>query len=882
MPIHHLFYALFLLPGNQYYCCMNWRLLLAGLWLPIAACHTVKKTVTEPTRELEGVVVSANNNPMDIFRESAPRTWDILHTRVALNFNYSEKTAEGRAWLTLTPYCCPQDSLVLDAKSMQIDSVAWREENGSFKNIAFKYEDDKLIIHRKVNRAYNQAGQGKEEQVYIRYKAMPYADSNGGGSAAITEARGLYFINTDFSIPGKPAQIWTQGETESNSHWMPTIDKPNERFTTQLELTVPDSFKTLSNGAFIISKKEASGLRTDTWKMALPIQAYAVMFAIGNYTIVKDNPWRGKEVSYYVEPAYAPYAKLIFRHTPEMMEFFSNVTGVPYPWNKYSQVIARDYVSGAMENTSASLFGEFVNQNDRENEDKNFEDIVSHELFHQWFGDYVTMESWSHLTLSESFANYGEQLWRKHYYGAAFADELALDDLRGYLASTERSDPELVRFHYRDKEDMFDRVSYNKGGAILRYLHGLIGDSLFYKSMNLYLTANALQSTEAAHWRLAVEAATGRDWNWFFNQWYHRAGHPELVVDYDYDDARNQLTVTVRQENKPDSNHRYRLPLKVGIIQGTAVTIADWELKKRVERFSYAYVNGQRPVVVPDYYAWLPGIIDDHKTPSQWLTQFRYANGYVHKRKALNAVRKSLADSASKAIFTLALTDTLESIRVQALNLLAAKPIQEHFRQQVGYMAVQDRSNKVRTAAFNCLGEWKVNTLKTEMLQAVDDRSYAVAGAALQALYVVDEQEAYAKAKQMLGTNPRAALAQGIWQVIAEEGRDSDFVVFEARADEVYGQRRVSLATHVANYARHVKDSGVFNKSLALLDKLYDVENIYKQSVFYSVIGPLSSLKGTGKGKDNSRADEAKALLQKWINSMKDKNTAQVSLDRNF
>lgn len=878
--LHHLFYALFLMGGNHYHCPMNWRSLLAGLWLPIAACHTVKKTTAEQPRELEAIVISANNNPMDIFRESAPRTWDILHTRVALSFNYKEKTADGRAWLTLTPYCCSQDSLVLDAKSMQIDSVAWREANGAFQQIGFRYEDDKLVIHRAVSKPDQQAG--KEQQVYIRYKAMPYADSNSGGSAAITEARGLYFINTDFSIPGKPAQIWTQGETESNSHWMPTIDKPNERFTTQLELTVPDSFKTLSNGALISSKKGSPGLRTDTWKMDLPIQAYAVMLAVGNYTIVKDNAWRGKEVSYYVEPAYAPYARLIFKHTPEMMEFFSNVTGVPYPWNKYSQVIARDYVSGAMENTSASLFGEFVNQNDREYEDKNYEDIVSHELFHQWFGDYVTMESWSHLTVSESFANYGEQLWRKHYYGDASADELALDDLRGYLSGTDRADPILVRFHYRDKEEMFDHVSYKKGGAILRYLHGLIGDALFYKSMNLYLTANALQSTEATHWRLAVEAATGRDWNWFFNQWYHRAGHPELTVDYKYDDAKGEVTVTVRQEKQGDSNQVYRLPLKAGIIRGEALTVVDWELKKRVESFTYAYVNGQRPCIIPDYYAWLPGTIDDRKTPAQWLAQYRYGNGYIPKRKALNAVRKSLSDSSAKALLTAALADTMVTIRVQALNLLATKPVQQPFQQQVIYMAVQDGSNKVRAAAFNCMGEWKVNTLKTEMLQAVDDRSYAVAGAALEALYVVDELAAYDKAKQMLSTSPKAALERSIWRVIAEEGKETDLAIFEAKADEVYGQRRVSLAAHLANYARHVKDTAVFHKSLALLDKLYDVENIYKQSVFYSVIGPLSSLKETGKGKDNSRAERAKALLQQWINGMKDKNTAQISLDRTF
>jgi aminopeptidase N len=183
---------------------------------------------------------------------------------------------------------------------------------------------------------------------------MPYA-SETGGSAAITDDRGLYFINTDDKIEGKPAQIWTQGETESNSHWLPTIDKPNMRTTIQLELTVPNIYKTLGNGA-LVSSMDKGDKRTDIWRMDKPIQVYAIMFAIGDFAIAKDK-WKGREVNYYVEPAYAPYARKMFQYTPEMIEFFSNVTGVEYPWNKYSQVVVRDYVSGAMENTSASLFG---------------------------------------------------------------------------------------------------------------------------------------------------------------------------------------------------------------------------------------------------------------------------------------------------------------------------------------------------------------------------------------------------------------------------------------------------------------------------------------------------------------------------------------------
>jgi aminopeptidase N len=815
---------------------------------------------------------------------------------VALSFNYQEKTAEGRAWLQVRPYCCTQDSLVLDAKSMLIDTVLWIENNHS-STVPFVYGHDRLSIRkRSVYPAAIRPGPGTKPQpaqVYIHYTAMPYADSNSGGSAAISEARGLYFINTDNAIPGKPVQIWTQGETESNSHWMPTIDKPNERFTVRLDLTVPDTFQTLSNGFLLETKNAPRGLRTDTWVMREEIQAYAVMFAIGRYSIVKDK-WRDKEVAYYVEPEYAPYARLMFRHTPEMIEYFSTITGVDFPWNKYSQIVARDYVSGAMENTTASLFGEFMNQNAREVADNNYEDVVSHELFHQWFGDYVTAESWSNLTLSESFANYGEQLWRRYRYGAASADELAREDLQKYLRSTENGqDPELVRYYYRDKEDMFDRISYNKGGAILGYLHGLIGDTLFYQSMNRYLTANALRSAEASQWRHAIEGATGKDWNWFFNQWYYRGGHPELDIRYDYNDAAQQLKVTVRQQPSPDTTRLYRLPLKAGIAYGTGVQVIDWLVKSRMETFTYPYKDGVRPVFIPDYTHWLPGSITEHKDPAQWLAQYNAVSDYRNKRKAIAACYGKLPAATATTVFNKALNDTTEGIRRYALGLLAALENEQNvFTSHVQYLAVQDASRKVRAAAFNVLSSWKISAARNDMEKAIGDSSYLVAGAALEGLAALDQEAAYIKAKTILPAHPKSTLEEAVWSTIAAQGAAADLYVFENKADQVYGLRRVSLASHLASYLAHVKDEQVFSNGLALLAKLYNDEHIpnYRQAIYDAALSSSETYRtaysrassATGKALIRKHAAAVQSAIRPWIRNQKEQALQEDFLDKAF
>ncbi|MEI9958386.1 MAG: M1 family aminopeptidase [Ferruginibacter sp.] len=264
---------------------------------------------------------------------------------------------------------------------------------------------------------------------------------------------------------------------------------------------------------------------------------------MGEYAIIKDK-YKNKEVSYYVEKEYAPYARQIFGNTPEMISFFSKATGVDFPWQKYAQITGRDYIFGAMENTSATLHEENSQQDARQLVDGNaWEDIIAHELFHQWFGDYVTTESWSNTTVNESFADYSETLWNEYKYGKEAGLATSYNDLKNYLGNPANADVDLVRFKYNKVFDVFDAVSYQKGGCILNMLRNYVGDSAFFKSLNLYLTTNKFKSGEAQNLRLAFEEVTGQDMNWFFNQWYYNHGHPKLDITYDYDAANKTAKV---------------------------------------------------------------------------------------------------------------------------------------------------------------------------------------------------------------------------------------------------------------------------------------------------------------------------------------------------
>ncbi len=821
---------------------------------------------------LDTLTVTAKSG--DPYRAAANKVWEIMHSRVSLTFDWNEKTADANEWITLHPYFYATDTLLLDAKSMNIQRVELIKGQLTWP-VAFTYHNDSLKIN--FNKLYTAAD---AISLHIVYKAMPYS-SITGGSAAITDDRGLYFINTDHKIPGKPSQIWTQGETESNSHWMPTIDKPNTRFTTEIELLVPDTMQTLSNGALVLSTKEQGGMRKDIWKMDKPIQAYAVMFAIGKFTIIKDH-WKNKEVNYYVEPRFAAYGRKIFNNTPEMIEYFSNITGVEYPWNKYDQVIVRDYVSGAMENTSASLFGEFMNENFREIADKNFEDVVSHELFHQWFGDYVTCESWSNITVNESFANYSEQLWRRHKYGDASADKLANDDLHKYLSVTNTTDPTLVRFYYNDREAVFDRISYEKGGAILGYLNKLMGDAAFYKAMNIYLTRNALHSAEATNWRLAVEEATGQDWNWFFNEYYYHGGHPVLDIHYNFNDSIQQLAVTVTQVQK-DTDMVYRLPLKAAILYNTdGKTVVDWNLNKRTEKFVYAYKDSVRPMVIPDYNHMLAGTYKENKRMGDWLKQYGTCDDYVNKKLAVSAAFKDLDDATAQAIVGLALKDKFPYITEYALNSLSDvknEKLRKKWQAQVLYLAVNGNTNAVRANALNVLGEWEVEEAKPELVAAIKDSSYMVAGTALDALWEIDSVQAYNLAKGLIGSRPQGDEQAAIWSVIGRMANEDDIQIFQKASLHLYGANKFQFAIGLMYYLRRIKNDVVFDEAVNVMAGLASNESIrmYRMGLasFLYNVGKTYLEKSKHEHKeerqhDDQRIELIRGYLQRLDDSEKD------------
>jgi aminopeptidase N len=828
-----------------------------------------RSTNETQSRILEEITVTGTkkNAPVYPYQESQTRSMDLLHTRLYLRFDYSKQHVLGKAALSFKPYFYDQKTLELDAHMFLLHRVALLGKKGDTSDLKYSYDDE--VIRIELNRTYSR---NDTFSIWIDYTARPN-DVTSAGSSAISDAKGLYFINPLKEDPSKPRQIWSQGETQSNSGWFPTIDYPNEKMTQEIYLTVDETDVTLSNGLLIYSSNNPDKTRTDYWSQKLPSAPYLTMIAIGEFTETKDF-WRDSvEVNYYLEKEYKPYAELIFGSTPEMMECFSKRLGVDYPWEKFSQIVVRDFVSGAMENTSAVVHFQLVQHDTREHLDNTWEDIIAHELFHHWFGDLVTCESWSNIPLNESFATYGEYLWYEYKYGKMRADYDFDTNLKAYLNQKAAAKKNLIRFHYRTREDMFDVVSYQKGSRVLHMLRNYVGDDAFFASLKLYLDRNRFKTVEIHDLRLAFEEVTGEDLNWFFNQWFLNNGHPVLDITYSYAENGNGVTVAVKQLQDTLQYGVYKLPVNIDIYtNGKAdrhlvwVDNSNWSQSFKTDaKVELAHFDADNMLLAE---------IDENKSITNYYYQFEHAPLYMDKNKAVDAIIESHIDSLTPRLVTMingALRHEFFGLRELGVELVAALPdsAQLQFEQQLTTIALHDNKATVRCDAMVLLRGMNPEKHKQLFIAATNDSSYTVIGCALYAIADFDSKLALQLADKYLDNNS-GKLQMTISALIAEEATTDYTEYFESQLNK----KNIYTYAILSNYALYLQrqDSSTVLKTLPGLRRSFlagdqNMKSYFTENILKVIKVPyedkLREAEEGLKTKKLSEADKNKWLAQK-------------------
>ena len=851
------------------------KLIVGALFFTLVACGT--KTEKNPTSIAEDAVsleqddIKLNDAPTEraIYRESETILTDLVHTKLEVNFDWTNSTMNGVATITAKPHFYSTDSLILDGKGMKINGVKLA---GSALN--YTYKDDFLRI--KLNKEYTK---DQKYTVVIDYVAQPET-VNAEGSAAIAGAKGLYFINPTGEDKSKMPQIWTQGETESSSVWFPTIDSPNAKTTQEIYITVEDKFVTLSNGKFMGSTT-ADGKRTDHWKQDLPHSTYLFMMGIGEFKVVKDSYTRPDgtkmEVNYYVEPEWEQYAKDIFGETPEMIRFFSQRLGVEYPWDKYHQIVVRDYVSGAMENTGAVIFGDFAYKNKRELLDANDQSTIAHELFHHWFGDLVTAESWSNLTLNESFANYSQYLWDEHRFGLDEADYQAEGEADGYYQSAQSQGyHDLVWFDYDDKEQMFDGHSYNKGGRILHMLRNYIGDDAFFEGIRVYLTDNKFKAAEFHHLRLAFEEVTGEDLNWFFNQWYTASGHAVLTFGHAVSADGKSVSVTVEQKQDLDKTPIFKLPVQMAVFDEKGKHVHKVVIDQVNQSFTFPVSGALKGIHFDDQHMLLAKLKDD-KSIEEGIFQFYNGGRFASRRDGFLLGTKDKTEVGQKLILD-ALKDPFWNIRLLATGKVSRLK-DENLNKGIAILKVMvanDKEASVRAAALNVLAK----ELKGEELSAIykdrisNDQSYTVVSTALKNYGKVNPEDAI-KLAEPLEKEKSSKMISGLGQLYASfpESNKVDFFIKELNGGTVQGFDKLGMLNSFTVYLTG-QNPDVIEKAIPTYTKLNGDGGMYMkmflpQNVKYLIdsfnasINKLNSeIMKHEENNDAAYADQARAKIK--------------------
>ncbi|WP_437576472.1 M1 family aminopeptidase [Sorangium sp. So ce887] len=470
-----------------------------------------------------------------VYERSRPFT--IRHIALDLALDVAERSIRGTARLDVVRVDPAAREIALDAIGFDLEAVeisagagratkprrgAGKAASGAFHPAEHTYDGETLRVAVPLDEA--------EVSILVRYRATP--------------RRGIYFLQPDEHVPDRPRQVWTQCQDEDARHIFPCIDKPHIKQTTELRAEVPPGWYCLSNGE-LESDARSQKAGVFHYRLDEPHPSYLFTLVAGDFARI-DDAALDIPLAYFVPKGREDDGRRTFARTPDMIRHFSEKLGVKYPFRRYAQVVVSDFIFGGMENTTATTMYEHILLDERAALDISSDDLIAHELAHQWFGDLVTCRDWSHGWLNEGFATFMEHVYREHHLGADEYDHSVKADLDAYLGEARgRYRRPIVCQDYDAPLDVFDRHLYEKGGLVLHLLRRELGDELFWRGVSTYLTRHARGVVETRDLARAFEDVSGKSLERFFEQWVFRAGHPELDVKIELEG--DQCTVTVKQ-----------------------------------------------------------------------------------------------------------------------------------------------------------------------------------------------------------------------------------------------------------------------------------------------------------------------------------------------
>ncbi len=667
-----------------------------------------------------------------------PRPFQVAHIALHWTLDTPKKSLEGWARLDGSRVDPKAKEMVLDAIGFELSAVEIAVKDGDSTSSAPK-KSAKGAQKKSDEGGFEAADysyDGEKLHVQIPERCALFSIRV---SYRVTPRRGMYFLEPDEHVQDRPRQVWTQCQDEDARHLFPCHDKPHVKQTTELWVKVPAGYFALSNGELVNAEAEQRE-GVFHWKMNEPHPSYLFTLVAGEFSVIHADA-DGIPLTYYVPKKREDDGKRTFERTPDMVKHFGELLGVRYPWNKYAQVVVSDFIFGGMENTTATTMYEHILLDERASIDLSADDLIAHELAHQWFGDLVTCRDWSHGWLNEGFATFMEHVYREHHLGRDEYDYGVRTDMDTYVGEARsRYKRPIVCQDYEAPIDIFDRHLYEKGACVLHLLRSELGDALFWQGVGNYLRRHAKGVVETRDLMRALEEVSGKSLERFFEQWVFRAGHAEVDVKIAYEDGL--CLVNVKQHQAPGGSSVGSGDTAAPVfVFDLALDIAIGnEVRREVRRVdqashSFAIPVSKRPrYVVADPEQVVLGELSV-KAPGDML-RAQLSSAKTARARMLAAEPLSKLDDPPtvKALLeALAHEGEFWGVRAEAADALGKLRSQDAFDALSAH--VNTKHPKVRRAVSKALGNFKTQKAADVLkAKALRDDSYLVEAEAAKAL----------------------------------------------------------------------------------------------------------------------------------------------------
>jgi aminopeptidase N len=614
---------------------------------------------------------------------------DVEHYAIALSLHPETRTIEGVCTVRLYPSVEKLERVHLDLAGLAVAEV----RDSKQRTLRFAQAGEVLTIEL--------------AEPLARRDFVELAIAYGG-----SPAKGLWFTR---ERNGAATQVFTQGECEDARYWFPCLDAPSDRATSEVQVEMPEGWTAVAAGERVEREPAGAGRVRERWRMFFPHPTYLTTLVAGEL-VERDQAWDGIGLSYLAAPELEPYLADCFAETDEVLDFLTDLTGVRYPYPKYSQACVDNFPFGGMENISATTLTDTWLGDERLRRDGERYGLIAHEAAHQWFGDFLTCSDWSHIWLNEGWATYATLLYTQATRGedefrAAVRD--AQDSHVALDVGTQRRP--IVYDVFREPMDLFFSGHVYQGAAVrLNLLRFVLGDEAFFRGLREYVAENRGRGVTTDDYQRAMEHAAGRDLGWFFQPWFHGRGHPEFQVRWSHDEARGEVEVVVEQVQPFEDGTPavFAIPAEIELRVGKELATERVELAKRQETFRFP--SRERPTWVRfDPKSWIPKRIEEIKGLDEWLAMASECQDVLGRRDAIRALGLLAGREHDKQALRLilgTLQDRADLDPSVAVRLAAVRAIGSLApaagRQALLAAAANDASASVRSSALAALAPW--------------------------------------------------------------------------------------------------------------------------------------------------------------------------------